>query len=65
MSLLISPINALLVVLLLRAGRVVIEHDLCSLVRVGASIIPALHRRAHELGLRAAKAGSDRRCSST
>ena len=32
----------------LRAGRVVVEHDLGRLVRIGAGIVPALHRGLHE-----------------
>src|SRR5215213_6229635 len=41
--------HALLVLLGLGARRIVVEHDLCGLIRVLAHEVPALLRRGHEL----------------
>src|ERR1700692_2171487 len=42
--------HALLVRLLLGAGRIIVEHDLDRFVGIGAGKIPALHRGTDELG---------------
>jgi len=40
--------HALLVLFRLGAGGIVLEHDVCSVIRVFLSPFPALHRGAHE-----------------